>query len=140
MSEKEKYIKQLLMNAKVPGSNPKLNIAITDIMHEIGIPAHLLGYKYIRRAIYITILFPEVIDHATRVLYPSVATFFKTTTPRTERVIRNAIDVGWKNTPPEVVNKYFGNSIDKKRGKPTSTEFIATIADVLTNRKNIENT
>lgn len=126
---------QLLEKSLALIDDPRLNADITEKLHEMGIPSHLLGYQYVRRAIYIVVLYPMIINNITQVLYPSVATYFDTNPAKVERSIRHAIEAGWENVPIEVITKYFGNSINKDRGKPVNSEFIATMADILINKK-----
>ncbi len=104
---------------------------VTKIIHQIGVPAHIKGYQYLRCAILMSIEDPEIINSVTKVLYPSVAKRFKTTTSRVERAIRHAIEVAWDRGDIEILNSYFGYTIQNNRGKPTNSEFIAMIADNL---------
>ncbi|GAB6099002.1 sporulation transcription factor Spo0A [Halanaerocella petrolearia] len=109
----------------------KLNIEerITEIMHEIGVPAHIKGYLYLRKAIEMVIDQVELLGAVTKKLYPSVAEEFDTTASRVERAIRHAIEVSWKNGNTQAINKIFGHSITSSSGKPTNSQFIAKIAD-----------
>ncbi len=102
---------------------------VTDIIHEIGIPAHIKGYQYLREAIILTINDMDVINAVTKVLYPTVAKKFDTTASRVERAIRHAIEVAWDRGDLETLQKYFGYTVSNIRGKPTNSEFIAMIAD-----------
>lgn len=104
---------------------------VTGILHQIGVPAHIKGYQYLRAAIIMTVEDSDVINAVTKVLYPSVAKKFKTTTSRVERAIRHAIEVAWDRGDVETLNSYFGYTIQNSRGKPTNSEFIAMIADNL---------
>ena len=108
-----------------------INIVITDILHQIGIPAHIKGYQYVREAIRLSIENPEMMSSVTKVLYPSVAKKYQTTTSRVERAIRHAIEVAWDRGDVDTLNSYFGYTIQNSRGKPTNSEFIAMIADNL---------
>ena len=99
--------------------------------HEIGIPAHIKGYQYLRTAIIMTINDNEIINSVTKILYPSVAKKYQTTTSRVERAIRHAIEVAWDRGDIDTLNSYFGYTIQNNRGKPTNSEFIAMIADNL---------
>ena len=104
---------------------------VTQIIHQIGIPAHIKGYQYLRSAIIMTINDNEIINSVTKVLYPSVAKKYSTTTSRVERAIRHAIEVAWDRGDVDTLNRFFGYTIQNNRGKPTNSEFIAMIADNL---------
>ncbi len=105
--------------------------AVTSIIHEIGVPAHIKGYQYLRKAIVIAVGDMEVINQVTKVLYPMVAKEFHTTPSRVERAIRHAIEVAWDRGDIETLQKYFGYTVSNIKGKPTNSEFIAMIADRL---------
>lgn len=104
---------------------------VTNIIHEIGVPAHIKGYQYLRRAIEMAVKDAGVINAVTRVLYPMVAEEFHTTASRVERAIRHAIEVAWERGDLDTLQKYFGYTVSETRGKPTNSEFIAMIADKL---------
>lgn len=104
---------------------------VTKIIHQIGVPAHIKGYQYLRTAIMMTISDSDIINSVTKVLYPSVAKKYQTTTSRVERAIRHAIEVAWDRGDLDTLNAYFGYTIQNSRGKPTNSEFIAMIADNL---------
>ncbi|MGM0502637.1 MAG: sporulation transcription factor Spo0A [Bacillota bacterium] len=104
---------------------------ITEIMHNIGVPAHIKGYLYLREAIQMVIENIELLGAVTKKLYPAVAEEFDTTASRVERAIRHAIEVSWKNGNTKVINDIFGHSITSSTGKPTNSQFIAKIADKL---------
>jgi len=108
-----------------------LESIITAIIHEIGVPAHIKGYQYLREAIMIAVNDMEVINAVTKILYPEVAKRFGTTSSRVERAIRHAIEVAWDRGDLETLQKYFGYTISNAKGKPTNSEFIAMIADRL---------
>lgn len=114
---------------------PDLESMVTDIIHEIGVPAHIKGYQYLREAIILTINDMEIINAVTKVLYPEVARKFNTTPSRVERAIRHAIEVAWDRGDIEVLQKFFGYTVSNIKGKPTNSEFIAMIADSLTLRR-----
>ena len=103
----------------------------TKIIHQIGVPAHIKGYQYLRTAILLTVKDSDIINSVTKVLYPSVAKKYQTTTSRVERAIRHAIEVAWDRGDVDTLNSYFGYTIQNNRGKPTNSEFIAMIADNL---------
>ena len=111
---------------------PELEAQVTAIIHEIGVPAHIKGYQYLREAIMIAVNDMDVINAVTKVLYPEVARRFDTTASRVERAIRHAIEVAWDRGDIEVLQKYFGYTVSNIKGKPTNSEFIAMIADSLT--------
>jgi two-component system response regulator (stage 0 sporulation protein A) len=117
-----------------PNSNlgsPDMEAQVTKIIHQIGIPAHIKGYQYLRSAILMTIDDSDIINSVTKILYPTVAKKYSTTTSRVERAIRHAIEVAWDRGDVDVLNSYFGYTIQNSRGKPTNSEFIAMIADNL---------
>jgi len=108
-----------------------LELVISDIMHQIGVPAHIKGYQYLREAIMISVGDGEMMHSVTKVLYPTVAKRYKTTSSRVERAIRHAIEVAWDRGDVDVLSSYFGYTIQNSRGKPTNSEFIAMISDKL---------
>ena len=108
-----------------------LESIVTAIIHEIGVPAHIKGYQYLREAIIIAVEDMEVINAVTKILYPEVAKRFGTTASRVERAIRHAIEVAWDRGDLETLQKYFGYTVSNAKGKPTNSEFIAMIADRL---------
>ena len=108
-----------------------IEIKITQILHQIGVPAHIKGYHYLRSSIMMSIDNPEIINSVTKQLYPNVAKNFETTPSRVERAIRHAIEVAWDRGDIDVLNSYFGYTIHNSRGKPTNSEFIAMISDKL---------
>ena len=112
-----------------------LEAVVTDIIHEIGVPAHIKGYQYLREAIILTINDMDMINAVTKVLYPEVAKRFSTTPSRVERAIRHAIEVAWDRGDVEVLQKFFGYTVRGIKGKPTNSEFIAMIADNLSLRR-----
>ncbi len=108
-----------------------LQVSITKILHELGVPSHIKGYQYIREGI--TVLFerPEVIGGITKELYPDIAEKFDTTVSRVERAIRHAIEVSWNRGNWQLMEEIFGHSVDIDKAKPTNSEFIVTVADKL---------
>lgn len=108
-----------------------LQISITKILHELGIPSHIKGYQYIREAIGIIYEHPETIGGITKELYPELANKFNTTVSRVERAIRHAIEVSWNRGNWTLMEEIFGHSVDIDKAKPTNSEFIVTIADKL---------
>ena len=108
---------------------------MTAVIHEIGVPAHIKGYQYLREAIILTINDMDAINAVTKVLYPEVARKFSTTPSRVERAIRHAIEVAWDRGDVETLQKFFGYTVSGIKGKPTNSEFIAMIADHLSLRQ-----
>ena len=121
----------VIINNNAPITDSDLELMITDIIHQIGVPAHIKGYNYLRDAIIYSVKNPDVINSVTKVLYPTVAKKHKTTSSRVERAIRHAIEVAWDRGNLDVLNSYFGYTVHTGRGKPTNSEFIAMISDKL---------
>ena len=115
----------------VKKEDESIETLVTKIMHEVGVPAHIKGYQYIREAIILAVNDIETINSITKLLYPTLAKKFKTTPSRVERAIRHAIEVAWARGEVDVNNEMFGNTISLAKGKPTNSEFIAMIADKL---------
>ncbi|MBO5089676.1 MAG: sporulation transcription factor Spo0A [Clostridia bacterium] len=120
----------LVLNNSTVGDN-ELEIMVTEIMHEIGVPAHIKGYHYLRESIILSVKNSEIINSVTKLLYPTIAKSYSTTASRVERAIRHAIEVAWDRGDIDVLNSYFGYTIQNQRGKPTNSEFIAMISDKL---------
>ena len=115
-----------------PRSNTtSIESMVTNIIHEIGVPAHIKGYQYLREAIIIAVGDMDVINAITKVLYPQVAKTFQTTPSRVERAIRHAIEVAWDRGDLDTLQRFFGYTVSNTKGKPTNSEFIALIADKL---------
>ncbi len=110
---------------------PDLETQVTNVIHQIGVPAHIKGYQYLRTSIMMTIENPDLINSITKELYPTVAKKYDTTSSRVERAIRHAIEVAWDRGDVDVINSYFGYTVQSTRGKPTNSEFIALISDNL---------
>lgn len=130
--QEEALLERMRAVCRPPAAAPhskSLKNMVTDIIHEIGVPAHIKGYQYLREAILIAVEDMDVINAVTKVLYPEVARRFSTTPSRVERAIRHAIEVAWDRGDVDVLNSYFGYTIHNLRGKPTNSEFIAMIAD-----------
>lgn len=108
-----------------------LEALVTNVIHEVGVPAHIKGYQYLREAIMMVINDIDVINQITKQLYPDIAQKFKTTPSRVERAIRHAIEVAWGRGQTEAVESIFGYTVSAAKGKPTNSEFIAMIADKL---------
>lgn len=135
-------IKQVSSAARLPSVPAKMTTAVseerskmdletdvTDIIHEIGVPAHIKGYQYLRDAIIMSVENREVINSITKILYPTIAKMNKTTPSRVERAIRHAIEVAWSRGKMDTIDELFGYTISTGKGKPTNSEFIALIAD-----------
>ena len=120
-----------LQNSFESVSKDTLETSITEIIHEVGVPAHIKGYQYIREAIVLAVNNMDVINSVTKQLYPSVAKKFNTTSSRVERAIRHAIEVAWGRGQTDTVESIFGYTVSASKGKPTNSEFIAMIADKL---------
>ncbi len=125
---------------EAPLREPDLESMVTAIIHEIGVPAHIKGYQYLREAIMLAVEDMEVINAVTKVLYPEVAKRFATTPSRVERAIRHAIEVAWDRGDLETLQRFFGYTVNSAKGKPTNSEFIAMIADrlVLQEKKSLK--
>lgn len=102
---------------------------VTDMIHEIGVPAHIKGYQYLREAIMMSVEDVEMLGSITKILYPTIAKKYQTTPSRVERAIRHAIEVAWSRGRMETLDALFGYTINTGKGKPTNSEFIALIAD-----------
>lgn len=102
---------------------------VTDIIHEIGVPAHIKGYQYLREAIIMSVRDMEMLNSITKILYPEIAKKYQTTPSRVERAIRHAIEVAWSRGKMDTIDELFGYTIHNGKGKPTNSEFIALIAD-----------
>jgi len=108
-----------------------LQISVTKILHELGVPSHIKGYQYIREGIILLYSNPEMIGGITKELYPEIASKFDTTVSRVERAIRHAIEVSWNRGDWDLMEEIFGHSVDIDKAKPTNSEFIVTVADKL---------
>ncbi len=119
-----------LSDVKVPTVPEKdLEAIVTDAMHELGVPAHIKGYHYIRTAIMMAVENMDVLNFITKQLYPTIAKRYSTTSSRVERAIRHSIEVAWNRGKPETMDEIFGYTIHTGKGKPTNSEFIAMVAD-----------
>lgn len=126
---KRSAVKPIL--SALPEGDSSLEIKVTEILHQIGVPAHIKGYHYLRDSIILCVEQPDIINAVTKRLYPSVAKKYDTTPSRVERAIRHAIEVAWDRGDVDILNSYFGYTIAGGRGKPTNSEFIAMISDKL---------
>lgn len=114
-------------NGFANGNN--LEIVVTNMIHDVGIPAHIKGYTYLRDSILLVINDMELLNSITKELYPTIAKMHKTTSSRVERAIRHAIEVAWSRGKMDIIDELFGYTINAGKGKPTNSEFIALIAD-----------
>ena len=116
---------------KVSDKEMDLRIKISDMLHTLGVPSHIRGYQYIRDGIVMMYEEPDMLKGITKEIYPELALKYNTTTSRVERAIRHAIEVSWSRGDYQLMDKYFGNSIDYDKSKPTNAEFIITLTDRL---------
>ncbi len=121
-------IKTVFDNLDIP-NEVDLEAEVTNMIHEIGVPAHIKGYQYLREAIIMSVEDISVLSSITKILYPGIAKKFETTSSRVERAIRHAIEVAWSRGKMETLDALFGYTINTGKGKPTNSEFIALIAD-----------
>lgn len=119
-------------------SDRSLEADITEIIHDIGIPAHIKGYQYLRDSIMLSVKDNDVINSITKILYPTIAKKYQTTSSRVERAIRHAIEVAWNRGNTDTLNGLFGYTISNGKGKPTNSEFIELIADKIRLEYNIK--
>ena len=125
---KQQYIDVSPTNIK---NEENLEALVTNVIHEVGVPAHIKGYQYLREAIIMVVSDIDIINQITKQLYPDIATKYHTTPSRVERAIRHAIEVAWGRGKQDVVERIFGYTVSADKGKPTNSEFIAMIADKL---------
>lgn len=128
-SGKTTSLKNTVQEPKKAAVQRDLEQDVTNMIHEIGVPAHIKGYQYLREAIMMSVDDPGMISSITKILYPTIAKRFQTTSSRVERAIRHAIEVAWSRGRMETLDALFGYTIDTGKGKPTNSEFIALIAD-----------
>lgn len=128
VKESKKYIEINEVNKK---NQENLEALVTNVIHEIGVPAHIKGYQYLREAIMMVVQNIDIINQITKQLYPEIAEKYHTTPSRVERAIRHAIEVAWSRGKNDAVENIFGYTISASKGKPTNSEFIAMIADKL---------
>ena len=135
LEDLEKRIREVVSkntkNKSIDLTTSNLQLSITKVLHELGIPSHIKGYQYIREAIGIIYDRPEIIGGITKELYPELADKFDTTVSRVERAIRHAIEVSWNRGNYYLMEEIFGHSVDIDKAKPTNSEFMVTIADKL---------
>lgn len=124
-------IRTVVNNNSVEKTSNDLEVDITNIIHEVGVPAHIKGYQYLRDAITMVVEDMDLLGAVTKELYPAIAKLNNTTPSRVERAIRHAIEVAWNRGKIETINNLFGYTVHNDKGKPTNSEFIAIIADKL---------
>lgn len=129
LSDWKNQVSPLLIKKDNIVTDTQLELRITEIIHEIGIPAHIKGYQYIRYSIMLAVKDETIIGSITKTLYPTVAKKHNTTSSRVERAIRHAIEVAWDRGDIDTLNAYFGYTVQNNKGKPTNSEFIAMISD-----------
>ena len=122
---------KMLSQSDVSVVKPNLCTCVTEVLHIIGVPAHIKGYNYVREAIIIAVNDMQILNCITKGMYPQIAEKFNTTPSRVERAIRHAVEVAWDRGDLETLQKFFGNTICGLKGKPTNSEFMALLADKL---------
>ncbi len=129
--QKKQQVGRIAVKPQVDSKEPEksLEVIVTEFIHEVGVPAHIKGYQYLRDAIIMTVDDQEMLGAITKILYPEIAKKHKTTSSRVERAIRHAIEVAWNRGKLETIEEMFGYTINTGKGKPTNSEFIALIAD-----------
>lgn len=115
----------------LPGQDGDLEVVVTEMIHQLGVPAHIKGYHYLRAAILASIDDQSLLESVTKMLYPTVAKMFNTTSSRVERAIRHAIEIAWDRGDLDTINSFFGYTVNNCKGKPTNSEFIALLTDKL---------
>jgi two-component system response regulator (stage 0 sporulation protein A) len=124
-------ILSLTNQKKAADASQDLEVKVTEVIHQLGVPAHIKGYHYLRAAILASIDNPELLESITKMLYPTVAQKFNTTSSRVERAIRHAIEIAWDRGDLDILNAFFGYTVNTCKGKPTNSEFIALVTDKL---------
>ncbi|MCD8108380.1 MAG: sporulation transcription factor Spo0A [Oscillospiraceae bacterium] len=114
---------------RLTAGSPDIDIVVTEMIHMLGVPAHIKGYHYLRAAIIYSIKDPQMLESVTKIMYPTVAKDFSTTPSRVERAIRHAIEIAWDRGDVETLNSFFGYTVNTGKGKPTNSEFIALVTD-----------
>lgn len=133
LDDLEKRIKDVLnrnnSNQSIDFYNSNLQVSISKMLHDLGIPSHIKGYQFLRDSVYMVFNNPEIIGGITKELYPELAERYETTVSRVERAIRHAVEISWMRGDLELMENIFGHSVDINKAKPTNSEFIVTIAD-----------
>ncbi|MDD3239778.1 MAG: sporulation transcription factor Spo0A [Lachnospira sp.] len=138
MSIKEENNHGLFLQNHIAVNERDLESNITNVIHDIGIPAHIKGYQYLRDSILLAVRDNDIINSITKILYPTIAQKYETTSSRVERAIRHAIEVAWNRGNTDTLTDLFGYTISNGKGKPTNSEFIALIADEIRLKYNIQ--
>lgn len=128
-NEKDNKVIHTIYENKTAKKELSLEAEVTSIIHEIGVPAHIKGYQYLRDAIIMGVNDSEILGSITKRLYPNIAKKYKTTSSRVERAIRHAIEVAWGRGKMDTIEELFGYTVSSRKGKPTNSEFVALIAD-----------
>lgn len=128
--EEEKSSKKLDLTA-LSEDPSDLKVTVTNLLKQLGVPAHIKGYSYLRTAIQMTVKDPSLMDAVTKELYPEVAKKYNTTSSRVERAIRHAVEISWSQSDEELIDELFGYSISKDKGKPTNSNFVAALTDYI---------
>ena len=134
LDDKNEKIYKMFLSKNLDLSKKKeenLEALVTNIIHEVGVPAHIKGYQYIREGILLLYNNPDIVGGITKELYPEIASRFNTSVSRVERAIRHAIEVSWNRGNLDLMEEVFGHSVDYDKAKPTNSEFIVTVADKL---------
>lgn len=131
LSWKSTRLKLMDNNISENSDGVALEVKVTEVIHQVGVPAHIKGYQYLREAIMMAVADMNSVGAITKILYPAIAKQFKTTSSRVERAIRHAIEVAWDRGDLETLQNYFGYTVSGVKGKPTNSEFISMIADRL---------
>ena len=126
---KDSIVKATEKKEQTPEVIHDLEKDVTDMIHEIGVPAHIKGYQYLRDAIVMSVNDMDMLNSITKILYPTIAKKYQTTSSRVERAIRHAIEVAWSRGKMDTIDEMFGYTIHNGKGKPTNSEFIALITD-----------
>lgn len=133
LTDLEKRIKDVLNrntdNQSIDYYNSNLQVSISKVLHDLGIPSHIKGYQFLRDAVYLVFNDPEMIGGITKELYPDLAKKYDTTVSRVERAIRHAVEISWMRGDLKLMENIFGHSVDINKSKPTNSEFIVTVAD-----------
>ena len=132
-------IQTLMAQPRRLSNGQDMEIRVTEIIHQLGVPAHIKGYHYLRAAILASLNDAELLESVTKLLYPTVAQKFDTTSSRVERAIRHAIEIAWDRGDLDVLNSYFGYTVNTCKGKPTNSEFIALVTDKLRLQQKADN-
>lgn len=131
VSQLAERIVMIYSQAAAAPAAQNMELRVTEIIHQLGVPAHIKGYHYLRYAILSSLADPELLESVTKLLYPHVAQQYNTTSSRVERAIRHAIEIAWDRGDLDIINSYFGYTVNTCKGKPTNSEFIALVTDKL---------